>query len=86
MLTGDMSLLLQFSKWNKTRQIRFQYLIISVAHEDSHRTNSGLMGVGGFIELSALPADIQESFRTYGTTMTFWRKLVFRMFHVLATP
>jgi len=31
----------------------------------------GLMGVGGFIELSTLPADIQESFRTYGVTMTF---------------
>ena len=29
------------------------------------------MGVGGFIELAALPADIQESFRTYGVTMTF---------------
>ena len=34
-------------------------------------TNSGLMGVAGFIELSALPDDIQESFRTYGVTMTF---------------
>ncbi|KAF8815149.1 FAD/NAD(P)-binding domain-containing protein [Phlegmacium glaucopus] len=34
----------------------------------------GLTGVGGFIELSALPADIQESFRTYGVTMTFGRK------------
>jgi hypothetical protein len=33
--------------------------------------DSGLTGVGGFIELSALPADIQESFRTYGVTMTF---------------
>jgi hypothetical protein len=29
------------------------------------------MGVGGFIELSALHDDIQESFRTYGVTMTF---------------
>ena len=29
------------------------------------------MGVGGFIELSTLPADIQESFRTHGVTMTF---------------
>ena len=38
----------------------------------NHLANSGLMGVGGFIELSALvPADIQESFRTYGVTMTF---------------
>lgn len=34
-------------------------------------THSGLTGVGGFIELSALPAHIQESFRTYGVTMTF---------------
>ena len=33
--------------------------------------NSGLMGVGGFIELSALPADIQESFSACGVTMTF---------------
>ena len=29
------------------------------------------MGVGGLIELSALSADIQESFRTYGVTMTY---------------
>ena len=36
-------------------------------------TTSGLMGVGGFIELSSLPADIQESFRSYGVTMTFGR-------------
>ena len=37
----------------------------------NYMTNSGLVGVGGFIELSALPADIQESFRAYGVTMTF---------------
>ena len=37
-------------------------------------TRSGLTGVGGFIELSALPSDVQESFRTYGVTMTFGRK------------
>ena len=49
-------------------------------------TNSGLKGVGGFIELP-LPADIQESFHTYGVSdYDFWRKWVFRIFHVLATP
>ena len=34
-------------------------------------THSGLTGVGGFIELSALPAHIHESFLTHGVAMTF---------------
>jgi len=34
---------------------------------------SGLTGVGGFINLEELPKALQESFQTYGVTMTFGR-------------
>ena len=44
--------------------------------------NSGLTGVGGSIEFSALPQNIQERRSDYD----LWREWLFRMLHVLTTP